>query len=123
MALLNVQKISMGLNAAGSYLGLVPAFVAAVGPDTFINRDNRTFLAVKNGGGGAITVTIDSKVKCNQGHEHDVAVSVTNGSEIWIGPFSPVEFSDGSTDIVTITYSGITSVTVAVFSLSSDGRP
>lgn len=123
MALLTVQKISLGLNAAGTYLGLTPALVAAASlGDQFINRDNRTFLVLKTAGTGS-TVTIDSKVKCNQGHEHDAAITLGSTAEIWVGPFSPIEFSDGSTDLVSITYSSVATLTVGVFSISADGRP
>lgn len=120
MALLTVQKISLGLSG-GTYSGLNPSFVAAVGPDTFVARDNRTFLVVKNGGGGSINVTVASILNCNQGHDHDPVIAVTNGQERWFGPFKPSEFTDAN-DIVTITYSGVASVTVAAFSLAEQGR-
>lgn len=122
MAELVVQKISLGL-ASGSYAGITPTYAAAaVGGDTFLNRDNRTFLHVKNDDDASITVTIDSKIKCNQGHEHDVVVTVAATSERIIGPFDPNEFSDGSTDLVSVAYSAVTDVTVGVFSIGEDGR-
>jgi hypothetical protein len=43
----------------------------------------------------------------------DVAITVTNGTEQWIGPFGEARF--GST--VGVTYSGVTSVTVGAFRL------
>lgn len=89
--------------------GISEAFVAASGGgDTFPN-DGHTMLHVKNGGGGSINVTIDSKVACNQGADHDVVVAVPAGSDRVIGPFLQDRFG---TD-VGITYSGVATVTVA----------
>lgn len=89
--------------------GAAPVFVAAgAGGDTFPN-DGHTLLHVKNGGGGAINVTVDSKVPCSQGADHDVIVSVPAAGERIIGPFAQDRFG---TD-VNITYSGVVTVTVA----------
>lgn len=89
--------------------GAAEVFVAASGGgDTFPN-DGHTMLHVKNGGGGSINVTIDSKVPCNQGSDHDIVVAVPAAQERVIGPFSQDRFG---TD-VNITYSGVATVTVA----------
>lgn len=101
MAELTVQTTSL--------TGLNPAYVAAsAGGDTFAN-DSRTVLSVKNGGVGAITVTVDSVTACNHGFDHDAAVSVPAAGERTIGPFEAGRF--GFT--TSVTYSGVTSVTVA----------
>lgn len=89
--------------------GGAEAFVAAsAGGDTFPN-DGHTMLHVKNGGGAPINVTIDSKVACNQGADHDLIVAVPNAGERFIGPFPQERFG---TD-VNVTYSGVGTVTVA----------
>lgn len=89
--------------------GGAEAFVAAAaGGDTFPN-DGHTMLHVKNGGGAPINVTVDSKIPCNFGSDHDVVVSVPNAGERIIGPFDQSRFG---TD-VNITYSAVTTVTVA----------
>jgi hypothetical protein len=107
MADLTIQKIDQ--------TGIAPSFVAAdAGGDTFSN-DGRTFLHVKNGGGSAITVTIDSVAPCNYGFDHDLQVTVNAGAEQIIGPFEPKRFNtDGK---VSVSYSDVTSVTVAAFRL------
>lgn len=105
MALLALQSISKA--------GLNPAFVAAgAGGDTFAN-DGSTSLHVKNGGAGAITVTVASDKLCDQGFDHDVAVNVPIGGERIIGPFRPKRFGG----IAAVSYSGVTTVTVAAFQL------
>lgn len=93
--------------------GLNPTFTAAdVTGNTFTN-DGGVFLVVKNGGAAPITVTIDSIKLCDQGVDHDKVVSVTNAQERWIGRFDPSRFNAPATGKVTVTYSGVTSVTVA----------
>jgi hypothetical protein len=120
MATLNVQAISHGL-VAGTYGGLSPSLgAAAAGGDVFFN-DGRTFLRVKNADSGAHVVTINSIFNCNQGHDHNVAVSVPAAEERWIGPFSPQQFNDAN-DLVAVTYDGITAVTVGAFRLAEKGR-
>lgn len=104
MAVLAVQKIVK--------TGLSPSFVAAeAGGDEFANS-GRTFLHVKNEGTGSIDVTVDSVKACDQGFDHDLVVAVPNGEERLIGPFEPGRFNN-SASRVAVSYSGVTSVTVA----------
>jgi len=96
--------------------GLEPTLVAAVGPDTFVNNGNNTVLIVDNAGGGSITVTIDGTGVGPTGavaFDDDVDVVVPNGERRHVGPFPKDRF--GAT--VSISYSGTTSVTVAVVTL------
>jgi hypothetical protein len=46
------------------------------------------------------------------------AVSVTNGTTKWFGPIDAQTFMDPTTGLCTITYSGVTSVTVAAVQLT-----
>lgn len=93
--------------------GLTPAYVAAAaGGDTFAN-DGRQMLHVKNGGGAPITVTVTAINKCNHGSLHNYVVSVTNAQERMIGPFPVAQFGDAPA----ITYSAVTTVTVAAIRL------
>lgn len=93
--------------------GLNQSYAAAsAGGDDFVNT-GREFMHVKNGGAGSINVTINSQTLCDQGYDHDVVVAVPAGGERIIGPFSPGRFNDASNK-AQITYSGVTSVTVAV---------
>ena len=87
---------------------------AAAGGDTFAN-DGNTVIHVKNGGASPITVTVDSVQMSNFGTDEDVVVTVANGSDKLIGPFSVARF--GRTP--TVTYSAVTTVTVAAISISA----
>ncbi len=91
---------------------------AAAGGDYFVN-DGKTVLHVINGSAGDITVTVDSPKECNQGFTHDAAVVVTAGEERFIGPFDRKRFNDAN-GRVQVTYSGVTSLTVAALR-SDDG--
>lgn len=96
--------------------GTAIAFGAAAGGgDSFNNigaNAGRTVLLVKNGDASGKTVTINSQVPCNQGFDHDVAVTVAAGATETIGPFDPARWNDSS-GLVQVTYSAVTSVTVA----------
>jgi hypothetical protein len=109
MAALTVQKAVL--------TGVAPTFVAAAGGgDTFVN-DGETYLEVKNAGGSGITVTVSAQSACNQGTLHDSVTTVpaTTGDRV-IGPFNTTRFNN-SAGSCSITYSGVTSVTVAVVSV------
>lgn len=88
---------------------------AAGGGDTFTN-DGKTFLAIANGSGSAITVTVNAQKNCDQGFDHDVAHSVGAGAEKWIGPF-PKGIFNGASNKASITYSGVTSLTLVPVSI------
>jgi hypothetical protein len=109
MATLTVQSVTLA--------GLNPSYSAAsAGGDDFVN-DGRTFLHVKNGGAGAITVTVTTPAQISGIDVADIAVSVPNGSERMIGPF-PTNLFNASTGKASITYSGVTSVTIAAIKVS-----
>lgn len=97
--------------------GINPTFVAAsAGGDTFVNNGT-TYLFVKNSGGSPIDVTVDSVAQCNYGFDHNLTVSVAAGTTQKIGPLSPNRFND-ITSKVAVSYSAVTSVTVATLSLN-----
>lgn len=96
--------------------GLEVTFASATsGGDAFVN-DGKSILRVKNGDDADMTVTIDSPTECNQGGTHDITVTVTAGEERDIGPFLRNRFNDEDGK-VQVTYSAVTSVTVAVISI------
>lgn len=98
-----------------SRAGITPTLGAAgAGGDTFTNSDERAFVVVKNGGGSAITVTLDILTTVDGQAVTDPTVSVPASGERWIGPF-PRNHYNNAQDKVTITYSSVTSVTVGVF--------
>lgn len=102
MAALTVTKVLTTGIAPSTYLT-----AAASGGDTFSNNGN-TFFHIKNAGGSPINVTFGAVV--------DTVVAVTNAEERLIGPFSTGTYNDSGGD-VQVTYSAVTSVTVAPISM------
>ena len=98
--------------------GVTPSYTSATADGDTVDNDGSTFLHVKNGSGGDLTVTIDSPAECDQGFTHDVAVVVSAGSEEMIGPFPPHRFNDSDGEL-SITYSGVTSLTIAALTIVS----
>jgi hypothetical protein len=104
LAQLTAQKISQS--------GLSPTYSsAASGGETFPN-DGKTFFHVKNGDTTSKTVTIVAQNKCNQGFLHDLEVTVAASGEKIIGPFQVERFTNDA-GVAKVTYSAVTSVTVA----------
>lgn len=111
MALLTRQKIVEA--------GLTPVFSAAAGGgDTVSNADGKTFLHIKNGGGSGITVTVVAETTTREDPhlgtltKASIAKAIGAGAEAIIGPLKKQAFNDED-NIVSITYSGVTTVTVA----------
>jgi len=90
---------------------------AAGGGDTFPNDGkNRSFLFVKNGSGGALTVTIVAQIttldvtSIGGMTKGNIVHSVPAGESSLIGPITRA-FSDAN-GLVNATYSGVTTLTV-----------
>lgn len=97
--------------------GVAPSYAAANGGgDTFV-PDKDTFLHVKNGSGGALTVTVAVPGTERYGvATADLAVSVPAGAERMMGPFPADVFADSSiAGSAAVTYSGVTSLTIGAF--------
>lgn len=92
--------------------GLAPTYAAATGGGDAFANDGLTYFHVKNGGGSSINVTVNSVTACDQGFDHDQVVAVPNGGERILGPFPVGRWNDTSGN-VTVSYSAVTSVTVA----------
>ena len=105
MATLTVQTASLA--------GAVPTFVAAAGGGDELPNTGRQIFYVKNGDGSPHDVTINSVATCDQGFDHNVTVTVAAGVEKIIGPFPTARWNDTGTGRVAVTYSAVTSVTVA----------
>ena len=108
MATLTTQQVTR--------TGLAPAFAAAAaGGDKFVpNKD--TILHIKNGSGGSLTATIVTPKEAFSGAAiADIAVAVPAAGERIIGPFPYENFADPSDALANLTYSGVTSLTVAVY--------
>ena len=106
MALLTTQQTT----SAGAAITLV---AAAGGGDTADISNGRTIIWAKNGSGGAITVTIDTPGTVDGLAIANQAVSVPAGGERLIGPLNPAVYGQ----IASITYSGVTSLTVGAVSI------
>jgi len=79
----------------------------------YFTNDGRTFIWIKNGDEDDHNIIIDSPTNCNYGFAHDVTVTVTAGEDRLIGVFDTARFND-SNGRVNVTYSAVTSVTIAV---------
>lgn len=107
MALLTTQDVV--------FAGLTPSYAACTGGGDTFTADNDTFIHVKNGSAGALTVTITPQATSVGGQAiTPIAVSIPAGQERMIGPFPPAFFNNPSTGVGSITYSGVTSLTIAV---------
>lgn len=110
MAALTVQ------NAARASNGVDLAGVAAnVGGDTFVNSGQEV-LVIKNGSGAGITLTVVTPATVDGLAVADLTASIGAGATRMIGPFPPGTYNDtlANGGIVSLTYSAVTSVAVAV---------
>ena len=110
MALLATQTVDID--------GHAPTYGAASGGgDEFVPGED-VFLHVKNGSGASITVTVVTPKQAHEGIETaDVAVAVPAAGERFIGPFPANIFGNPADGRADITYSGVTSLTIACFAL------
>jgi len=115
MATLTRQQItSSGLAATYSS--------AAGGGDVVDNTDGKTWLHVKNASGSSINVTITAQV-ASAGFDgygtltvSNIVVAVAAGAEKFIGPFPRNAYNNSSNQLA-ISYSAVTSVTIAALYL------
>lgn len=98
--------------------GIEPTFHgASAGGDSFLN-DGNTYIHIKNGHSGPQTVTltsIDSARTTTLGEFPlaDLEIVVPDDEERIAGPFPQTRFNDAN-GRVSMTYSGVTALTVAV---------
>ena len=112
MATLTTQEVTR--------LGVAQTYAACAGGGDKFTPGANTFLQVKNASGGALTVTVAvAKVPLPDATSAVAAVSIpaTTGDKMF-GPF-PAEFFAAAADgLAAITYSGVTSLTIAVLRLA-----
>jgi hypothetical protein len=112
MALLTTQSITKsGLNPL--------ATVSAAGGGDTIRCSDRTFLYVRNADASSKTVTLDVPGNTDYGQARpDVAVVIAAGNFAMIGPIDATFMQPGTNPpTANITYSAVTSVTVAAVQL------
>jgi hypothetical protein len=117
MAILTVSPITL---AAAVPIDSTALAAAAGGGDSFPNNGVQ-FLAVRNAGGAPINVTFVGQKPCSLGvagtTAHDTVVAITNDSKVYmLGPFRTDRYNDAN-GRVQVSYSGVTSLTVAAFAL------
>jgi len=109
MAALTTQVIAYPVTAG-------PTFAAASGGGDTLKGGDNTILIVRNAGGSPITVTIPRYPATDSDGvatpAFTVSVPATTG-ERWIGPLNVSRYRNPATDNVEVSYSGVTSVTVA----------
>lgn len=88
---------------------------ASGGGDTYAWSPG-TFLHVKNGSVADKTVTVAGQTPCSQGFLHNVDHVVPASGELFIEP-QDGSYADGS-ELIHLTYSAVTSVTLAALTLS-----
>ena len=116
MAELTIQQIT---EAGGS----VTYSAAAGGGDTADNGGS-TFLHIKNGGGSEVTVTITAQTTSVESSifgdltKANASIAIAGSGEAFIGPFKPSAFNNSDNEIA-ITYSGVTSVTIAALYITA----
>ncbi len=98
--------------------GLEAVFVAAAGGgDKFVPSD-RTFVRFKNGDAADKTVTVVTQATLRGHAVADDTVVVTAGEERDLGPYPHEIYAAASDGLAAMTYSAVTSCTVAVLTLS-----
>jgi hypothetical protein len=100
--------------------GIVPTYTAAAGGGDAAPCGADFFLVVINGGGSSITVTLAIPAGASgfgQVAYTSTVVTVVNATTRFIGPLQPQLYQDPTTGLCTITYSGVTTVTVGVFNV------
>jgi hypothetical protein len=112
MAVLSVQRAIPGT-------GLNPTYASAAGGGDSYPASGVELLHVKNGGGAPITLTVEGPNVDNfgtSGDNHDQAYTIPNGGERFIRVSNMARHRDANGS-VQLTYSAVTSVTIAVLSV------
>lgn len=95
--------------ATGTAVGVAVSYVSAAGGGDSIASASGAILKVRNGG-SSITLTLVGAVNCSQGHLHDEVITCGVGdTEIEI----PAHCVHADTGACSVTYSSVTSVTIA----------
>lgn len=111
MSLLTTQVIGQA--------GIQPAYQAATSGGDSYSPTSNTFLAAKNGSGAPITVTVVTTAAIFGQPISNIAISVPAGAEVFFGPFDPGEVAQPGTGLGDLTYSAVTSLTVAAMQCPS----
>ena len=114
MATLTVQTITES--------GKVATYASCEGGGDVVENDGTVFLHLKNGSGGEITVTITAQTTSIDSSLYgdltkaNATQAIAASGEAFIGPFAPIAYNNSDAQIA-ITYSGVTSLTIAALKL------
>lgn len=100
--------------------GVTDTLTAAITDGHRFSNDGKTFLEVANGYTDTVTVTVETPGTVDGLAIADLAVAIPAGSTKFIGPFQPSLFNQltGYAGFVYVTYSSVTTVTVAAWRLN-----
>ena len=109
------QQTIQTVNRPGVDLASV-AVAAAGGGDTWLNTGGE-LVYLNNGSGAPITVTMPyaSNVRFDGSTPTAKTFAVPAGHAALLGPFAPGFFNDPTSGLASLTYSGVTSLTICVF--------
>lgn len=105
MATLATQQISQ--------TGLGASYASAAGGGDAFTPDDKTFLHVKNGSGASINVTLTPTGTYDGLALGALVIAVPAGADRMIKPPAAEILRDPSTGLAAITYSAVTTVTIA----------
>tara|TARA_R100000781_G_scaffold115006_1_gene88394 strand:- start:1875 stop:2222 length:348 start_codon:yes stop_codon:yes gene_type:complete len=114
MATLTAQEISEA--------GTTVTYASATADGDVVDNDGKVFLHVKNGGGSEITVTITAQTTSVDSPIYgtltkaNASKAIAGSAEAFIGPFEMQAYNN-SDEQIAITYTGVTSVTIAALYL------
>lgn len=97
--------------------GLAPTYVAAAAGGDEYTPGATTFVHIKNASAGALTATVVTHATFSGYAVADLAVSIPAAGERMIGPLAADVFRDPATGRGNVTYSGVTSLTIAIVSI------
>lgn len=97
---------SAAANAAVTYA----AATTGGGDSIAMGTNTRVAFLVRNASGSSITVTFTGAVTCSQGSTHNVPVTCAVGDTAILVPAQAISPTTGN---ATVTYSAVTSITVA----------
>lgn len=99
--------------------GLAPTYEPANADGNAFVNGGKTFLHVKNGSAGAVTVTIITPITVSGRAVEDDIISIPAGGERMIGSFPPKFFNGSGVDAnkTQVDFSAVASVTAAAVTL------
>jgi hypothetical protein len=96
--------------------GVSPGYQAASAGGDQYTPSSTTFLAVKNGSGSQITLTVVTTATAYGQPIGNIAVPIAAGAEVFCGPFDPGAVQQPGSSLANLTYSGVSQLSIAAIS-------